>query len=537
MFEKGNVYDIEIIDVSTAGEGIGRAEGVVVFVPGTVPGDVVRTEIIGMKKNSAKGRVLEFVLKSGDRIEPKCGYFDKCGGCTMQNMTYESQLRLKEKQLRDKLERLYGGEAPVPEPIIGAEEPWRYRNNAQYAVYAGRAIVGKNDSVRNSERPRVGFYDSHSRNIVECEECLIQAEPADMAAMALRQYIKQSGISVYDEKSRKGRLRQMNVRTGFATREVMVSLIINGKKVPKKNLLIELMFNAIDSLNDGVVARLREAAAKEGFDDICTPDGELDYDIIDGLEYQENWYELKSLVIIHNSNKTLKEPSADIEVLYGSRTITDEAAGLTFEISPTSFYQVNPAQMEKLYETVLEFAELTGDEVVFDLYCGVGTIGLYCAQNARYVWGIESVKSAVIDANRNAVINGIVNIQFINGKAEEEIVPLIEKTRNEKSADIIIMDPPRAGCRKELLDAVTEAAPDKIIYVSCDPGTLMRDLKYLTADSGYSISRIRQVDQFCHTSHVETVCLLSNRKPDTKVKIDVDLEDYYRIKDSKKNQD
>ncbi len=559
MLEKGNIYDIEIVDISTSGEGIGRAEGVVVFIPGAVPGDIARTEIAEVKKNSAKGRVLDFVSKSDDRVEPRCRYFGRCGGCTMQNMTYESQLRLKEKQLRDKLDRLYGGEAPVPEPIIGAKDPWRYRNNAQYAVYAGKAIVGKDDSVRNSERPRVGFYDGHSRNIVECEECMIQAEPADMAAAALREYIKQSGISIYDEKKRKGRLRQMNVRTGFSTREVMVSLIINGKKIPQKDLLIELMFNAIDSLNDGVVALLEEAAAREGFGSIYDAEGELDYDIIDELEYQENWYELKSLVIIHNSNRTLKEPSTDIEVIYGSKTIIDEAAGLVFEISPTSFYQVNPAQMEKLYETVLEFAELTGDEVVFDLYCGVGTIGLYCAQNARYVWGIESVKSAIIDANRNAVINGLVNIQFINGKAEEKIIPLIEKVREQRAsessegaaaesgvgaaaendedvavesgvsadasvessegaavenaqpADVIIMDPPRAGCKSELLDAVLEAAPSKIIYVSCDPGTLMRDLKHLTANDRYSISRIRQVDQFCHTGHVETVVLMSRK--------------------------
>ncbi len=535
----GKIFRMEITDMSVSGEGIGRAEGVVVFVPGTVPGDLADVEITEVRKNAARGRVAEMVRPSADRTEPLCPYFAKCGGCTLQNMTYEGQLRLKEHQLRDKLARIYGGEAPEPEPIVGMEEPWHYRNKAQYAVYAGPALTNKDGSVRNAERPRVGFYDGRERNIVECRSCPIQSPAAERTADALREYIRQTGLSVYDEKRRKGRLRQMIVRTGHVSREVMVTLVVNGRKLPKTELLTKLMFQAIDSLNDEIEERLTQIAREQGLSSY------------EEVETDENWYELKSLVISHNSNRSLQEISTDLEVIYGSRVITDESAGLTFEISPLSFYQVNPVQMEKLYATVLEFADLKGGETVFDLYCGVGTIGLYCAQRAKYVWGIESVKSAVIDANRNAVINGLVNIRFICGRAEDKIVPLIEEVRKEKErsgaqqeggeagesssagdipADIVIVDPPRAGCKPELLLAVMEAGPEKIIYVSCDPGTLMRDLKYLTGmksfrpeesaeDAGpeistYEIRRIRQIDQFCHSMHVETVALLSRQKAD-----------------------
>lgn len=561
--QKNEKYKVEIFDISNTGEGIGRADGVVTFIPGLIPGDVAEVEITDVKKNLARARVSEIIEPSPVRAEPVCQYADRCGGCTLQHMTYESQLQLKEKQLRDKLERIYGGEIPEIEHIIGMDEPWHFRNKTAYAVYAGKAILQKDGSVKNTERPRVGFYDGKGRNIVEAMECPVSSPAAERAADALREYIKQTHISVYDDKAKKGRLRQLVVRTGFESREVMVTVVINGKKLPKPELLAELMFDAVDQLNDGVAARLQDAAEREGKGSIFVLDeyGEpaldeeggaiLDYDVIDSLEYQENWYELKSLVVNYNSNRTLAEISTKHDVIYGQPVIRDSCAGLEFEISPFSFYQVNPIQMEKLYATVLEFADLKGDETVFDLYCGVGTIGLYCARNAKKVWGIESVKSAVIDANRNAVINGLVNIQFINGKAEEKIFELLERSAAddasgdeqdavescaEKAAangpDLVIMDPPRAGCHPELLEAVMKAAPEKIIYVSCDPGTLARDLKILTGSGGqaadasagagdgasgssggadYSIERIREVDNFCHSTHVETVALLRRK--------------------------
>lgn len=551
--QKNEKYKVEIFDISNTGEGIGRADGVVTFIPGLVPGDVAEVEITDVKKNLARAKISEIIEPSPVRTEPVCEYADRCGGCTLQHMTYESQLQLKEKQLRDKLERIYGGDAPEIEHIIGMDEPWNFRNKTSYSVYAGKALVQKDGSVKNTERPRVGFYDGKGRNIVEAMECPVSSPAAERAADALREYIKQTHISIYDDKTKKGRLRQMVVRTGFESHEVMVTVVINGKKLPKPELLADLMFYAIDSLNDGVAQRIQDAAEREGkgsvfvLDETGEPavdeEGELifDYDVVDSLEYQENWYELKSLVVNYNSNRTLAEVSTKHDVIYGQPVIRDSCAGLEFEISPFSFYQVNPVQMEKLYATVLEFADLKGDETVFDLYCGVGTIGLYCAGNARQVWGIESVKSAVIDANRNAVINGLVNIQFINGKAEEKIFELLEKVNaddpdSDASAeaangpDLVIMDPPRAGCQPELLSAVMKAAPEKIIYVSCDPGTLARDLKILTGNGGpaaencagdgasgssceaaYSIERIREVDNFCHSTHVETVVLMSRK--------------------------
>ena len=639
---------VEITDISTAGEGIGRIGGAVVFIPHTVPGDTAEVEITEKKKNFLRGRMVRLLSPSPDRTAAPCPYFGRCGGCTLQNLTYEAQLRLKEKQITDKLARIYGGEFPQPEPIIGMDDPWHYRNKGTYTVYAGPAILQKDGSVRNAERPRVGFFDGREHHIVECESCLIQSRAAEKAAEALREYIRATGISVYDEKRKKGRLHQMTVRTGFRSREVMVVLSVSGKKIPKPDLLTDLMIRAVDSLNDEIEARLSAIAEEQGLDSYAD------------VETEENWYELKSLVIDHSlsssggkkgshggKSKGQGNGSGETEVIFGSPVIADESAGLIFEISPRSFYQVNSLQMEKLYATVLEFADLKGGETVFDLYCGVGTFGLYCAQKAGYVWGIEAEKSAVADANRNAVLNGIVNIQFLCGKAEEEIVPLITRLREErrqtadrnaaadqnvtadrdsdaaadvatkaaeaaddinmeslaaagegsseiqnvsepaetvsmrnipeqvkpagsaellrdadgsgtegygqkagllgtemtaddagsdaagKTADLVIVDPPRAGCRPELLEAILDAAPEKIIYVSCDPGTLARDLAYLTADK-YEIRRIRPVDQFCHSVHVETVCLLGKRKPDTTVKIGIDMKDYRRIRDAEK---
>ncbi|MCI8284640.1 MAG: class I SAM-dependent RNA methyltransferase, partial [Firmicutes bacterium] len=584
--EKNGQYSIEIFDVSDSGEGIGRIDGMVTFVPSLLPGDTATVEIMDIKKNLAKGRIVSIDSASSDRIEPPCEYFDKCGGCTLQNLEYKAQLKLKEKQLRDKLDRIYGGKAPEIEPIIGMNEPWRYRNKAVYSVNAGRVILNKDGSVRNERKPKVGFFDGKGRNIVECKSCLIQHPAAEKAADALREYIQQTRISIYDEKSKKGRLRQMIVRSGFNSGEVMVILVVNGRKIPKPELLADLMYDAIDSLNDinSKCENINENNAKIGaingnradnIDNNLTENGFADRNFEDTRSAEninsegQIYYELKSLIINHNSNRSLAEISTNTEVLYGQSVISDRSAGLEFGISPFSFYQVNPAQMEKLYETVLEFADLKGGETVFDLYCGVGTIGLYCASKAKYVWGIESVKSAVIDANRNAVINGLVNIRFINGKAEEELIPLMEKLRQEQGlemaeesgknegilsngadinggieaekvaeaaadnadehegftniADIVIMDPPRAGCKPELLEAVLKAAPEKIIYVSCDAGTFARDLKILTEGDRYEIKRIKQVDQFCQGVHTETVVMLSHKKPDSVINVKVEF--------------
>ena len=526
MIEKDGVYEIEITDISTQGKGIGRVFGMVVFVPELVPGDKASVRITKIDKNFAHGFCEILVEPSKDRKPAPCPYFERCGGCQLQNISYEAQLRLKMKQLDDKLKRIYGGTASHQEMIVGMEHPWEYRNKAEFAVSAGRAVMRKDGSISNSEPVVVGFYDNTSRHIIDCENCMIQSPVAAKAAQALRDFIAASGISIYDEKNGKGRLRKMIVRIGAESREVMVVLVINGNKFKQKQLLADLMYDAIDELNF---------------------EAEVDSD--------SPKYELVSLQVNYNTGKSAAVPGKKTELIYGKSVITDTAADLKFEISPFSFYQVNSEQMIKLYDTVLEFAELTGTETVFDLYCGVGTIGMYMAKQAKYVWGIEAVHSAVLDANRNAMINGLVNIRFLEGKSEEKIFELLDGTavgdaidasskfEDGKSfaitPDIVVLDPPRAGCKPELLDAVRRSAPQRIIYVSCDQGTLARDLKILSglADSdenassyeaptvetpaSYRIERIRQIDQFCQTLHVEVITLLS--KLDSKRHISVEL--------------
>lgn len=456
MIEKGQSYELVIEDMSTEGQGIGRIEGMAVFVDGAVVGDVVKAELTKLKKNYAFGRLTELLEPSPDRVEPSCGYSKDCGGCSLQAMRYERQLELKRKMVTDKLIRIGGIENPTVHETIGMEQPWRYRNKAQFPV--GEAAVG--------------FYQAKSHQVVNCNECLIQSEPAEKLAKALREYMRSDHISAYDEKTGKGLIRHLIVKTAFGTGEVMAILVINGKGLPNGEKLVYMMDDAVNELE---------------------PNPET------GLEYS-----LESVVLNINKKKTSEIMGEDCITLAGKSTILEKAGRLEFEISPLSFYQVNPVQMVKLYDKALEYAGLTGAETVLDLYCGVGTIGLYCASQARKVIGIESVKSAVIDANRNAVINGIVNAEFICGKAEEELPKLLEQGI---SAAVVILDPPRSGCDPALLDAVAQAEPCRIVYVSCDPATLARDVKIL-GDKGYRFMEAQPVDMFPMTGHVEAAILL-----------------------------
>ncbi len=473
--EKGDICSIRITDRSTAGEGIGRIDNAVTFVPGLVPGDEAEVEITEVRKNILKARKLTLTTPSPDRAEPACSHFKDCGGCALLDMQYPAQLELKNKQLRDRLTRLCGADLPAFDEPAGMEEPFHYRNKAEYAISAGPVKEKRDGSKYNTGKLRIGFYDRKSHRVIDAPDCMLQTGAARMAAEGLRRYIKESGTTVYDERTGKGRLRRMTVRTGFDSGEVMVTLTINAKKLAKPQLLADILSECI-----------------------AEP------------------YELRSIAVEYNTGRSLAKPGK-FEVIAGSEVIQDTLEGMKFEISPQSFYQVNPAQTKVLYETVLEFADPGPEDVVYDLYCGVGTIGLFCARRARYVWGIESVKKAIVDANRNAVINGLVNIQFMEGRAEEKIAELTEQA---DAPDIVILDPPRSGCRPELLEAVLEAAPDRIVYVSCDPATMARDLRILTGqnpESGeavdqtapYEIRRVRMIDQFCQTMHMETVVLLS----------------------------
>lgn len=456
MIEKGQSYELKIEDMSTEGQGIGKIEGMAVFVDGAVVGDVIKAELTKLKKNYAFGRLTEILEPSAQRVEPACGYASECGGCSLQALSYDGQLAWKRKMVADKLMRIGGIEAPIVHNTIGMGKPLRYRNKAQFPV--GGAAVG--------------FYKAKSHEVVNCEECLIQSEPAEKLARALREYMKADHITAYDETTGKGLIRHLVVKTALGTGEVMAILVINGKGLPNGEKLVYMMDDAVS---------------------------ELGPDPATGVEYS-----LESVILNINKKKTSEILGEDCVTLAGKPTILEQAGKLSFEISPLSFYQVNPVQMVKLYDKALEYADLTGEETVLDLYCGVGTIGLYCASKAKKVIGIESVKSAVLDANRNAVINGIVNAEFICGKAEEELPKLLEQG---VKADVVILDPPRAGCDPALLDAVAEAKPDRIVYVSCDPATLARDVKLL-GEKGYRFAEAQPVDMFPHTGHVETITLI-----------------------------
>ena len=453
QLEKGQSYQLTIDDMSSEGKGIGRIEGLAVFVDGAVVGDVIRAELTKLKKNYGFGRLTEILEPSALRVGAPCGCAEDCGGCSLQAMSYEGQLKWKRKMVEDRLIRIGGIENPVVHDTIGMETPWRYRNKAQFPV--GEAAVG--------------FYQAKSHQVVNCDQCLIQSEPAEKLAQVLREYMRTDHVPAYDEKTGKGLIRHLIVKTAFGTGEVMAILVINGKGLPNGEKLVYMMDDAID---------------------------ELAPDPVTGVEFT-----LESVVLNINKKKTSEIMGADCITLAGKPTILEQAGGLSFEISPTSFYQVNPVQMIKLYDKALEYAGLTGQETVLDLYCGVGIIGLYCAFQAKKVIGIESVKSAVIDANRNAVINGIVNAEFICGRAEEELPKLLEQG---VKADVVILDPPRAGCDPALLEAVASADPSRIVYVSCDPATLARDIKIL-GEKGYRFAEAQPVDMFPQTGHVECV--------------------------------
>lgn len=491
--EKGQRYELGIEDIGMEGQGIGRVNGLAVFVDGAVIGDVVKAELTKLKKNYAFGKLVEILEPSPYRSAPACTFFRDCGGCSLQNMSYEGQLKWKKKMVEDKLTRIGGIANPVVHDTIGMDKPWRYRNKAQFPVgTAGTAgtvsepsgeqaadagatgVTGVTGSFIEVGTAAVGFYKAKSHQVVNLNECLIQSTPAEKLAQALREYMRTEHISAYDEKNGKGLIRHLIVKTAFGTGEVMAILVINGKGLPNGEKLVYMMDDAIDEL---------------------APDPET------GVEFT-----LESVILNINKKKTPEIMSEDFITLAGKPTILEQAGGLKFEISPGSFYQVNPIQMVKLYDKALEYARLTGKETVLDLYCGVGTIGLYCAFYAKKVIGIESVKSAVIDANRNAVINGIVNAEFICGKAEEELPKLLEQGIQP---DVVILDPPRAGCDPALLDAVAETGPDRIVYISCDPATQARDIRIL-AGKDYRFVEAQPVDMFPHTGHVECIIMMTN---------------------------
>lgn len=476
----GTEIELDIIDISYEGKGIGKADGLAVFVPDTIPGDKAKVKLTKVKKNFAEGVVVELLTPSEDRDDNFCEHATLCGGCPLAGMTYGSQLALKQSQVTERIKRLGGVENPQIRTIMGMQQPVGYRNKATLPVSTGGNRKIKGGIIENLGEPAVGFYKVRSHDVVNCDDCQLQTPPSLAAAETLRRFMKEDNISAWDENWQQGLLRHLIVKTAFATKEVMVIIVINGKGIPGVEKLIQM---------------LDEAIAETGFS-------------------------MESLYMNINKDKTSAIYGKDTLLLAGSKAIHDKIGDLSLDISPLSFYQINPVMTVKLYDKVVEYANLTGTENVLDLYCGIGAIGLYCAGNAGLVLGIESVRQAVLDANRNAVINGIVNARFLLGKAEEILPKLLDEESEEemdeenvhiaRNADVVILDPPRAGCPQSLLEAVELVGPKRIVYVSCDPATLARDIKVL-GGLGYEFIEATPVDMFPWTLHIETVALLTKK--------------------------
>lgn len=486
--KKNDFVTLTIEDIGVGGEGIGKAEGMTFFVKDAVVGDVIEARITKLKKNYGYARLMKILKPSEKRKEAKCPVARQCGGCQVQEMAYEEQLKFKERKVRNNLERIGGFESTlldtVMEPICGMEEPFHYRNKAQYPIGTDR-----------DGNPVAGFYAGRTHQIIPNTVCALGKEINTEVLNIVLEFMKEFHVTAYDEGTGTGLFRHVLIRSGFKTGEIMVCLIVNGTQIPHVETLTE---------------RLTKLPG------------------------------MTSITMNINCENTNVIMGKEIRLLWGQEYITDYIGEIKYQISPLSFYQVNPVQTEVLYGLACDYAGLTGQETVWDLYCGIGTISLFLAQKAKQVYGVEIIPQAIEDARKNAEINGITNAEFYVGKAEEVLPDYYRKYEESHPgrrahADVIVVDPPRKGCDETLLETMVNMEPDRIVYVSCDSATLARDLKYL-CENGYELKKVRPADMFPMTVHVETVCLLSNRKPDTKVRIDVDLEDYYRIKDAKKNQ-
>lgn len=454
MVLKNNEYILDIVSVGYEGEGIAKIDGYPIFIEGAILGEKVKALIVKVKKNYAYGKLLEVIEASEERVEPKCRVYKRCGGCTVQHMSYKKQLDYKFERVKDCVAKIGGLDSLLVEYPIGMEKPERYRNKVQLPV----GIVKGELSI--------GFYASRSHNIINLDTCLIQDEVADKVANITRNWMIKfniSAASIDGSFNKNGLIRHVMIRKGFTTNEVMVVLVSTKKDIPNLDRFIEEIKEKIDGI--------------------------------------------KSIILNVNKENTNVILGQECITLWGEDTITDYIDDFKFNISPLSFFQVNPVQTEKLYSKALEYAGLTGEEIVFDAYCGTGTITLFLSQKAKKVYGVEIIEPAIINARENARINNVDNAEFFVGKSEEIIPELIEKGIKP---DVIVVDPPRKGCDIKLLDAIGKAKPKKVVYVSCDPSTLARDLKILE-EKGYKTEKVQPVDMFPHTSHVETVVKLSQK--------------------------
>lgn len=453
MLSKNKEYIVDIVDIGQGGVGIGKYEGFTVFVDGGLVQDKIKVKITKSKKNYAVGDIVEIIEKSPFRVERKCSEsLRQCGGCQIQELDYQKQLDVKTNEVKQVISRIGKLDDVVIHDTLGMEHPFRYRNKAQFPIQ-------KKDNM-----PVIGFYKKKSHDLISTDECIIQHEVNDKIIKIIKTYIRAYNVSIYDEKTHKGLLRHLVTKVGFTTGEVMIVLVANGKKLPYLKELASVL--------------------------------------------KENIPGFKTLVVNVNTQKTNVILGKENIVAYGDGMIRDYIGELVFEISPLSFFQVNPLQTEVLYNKALEYANLGENYTVFDIYCGIGTISLFLAQKAKKVYGIEIVEDAIKDAKRNAKINNMDNVEFYVGKAEE-VVPKMYK--EGKRANVVVVDPPRKGCDEKVLDTIVSMEPDRVVYVSCNPSTLARDLAYLN-ERGYKCHEIQPVDMFPHSVHVENVAWLSKEK-------------------------
>ncbi len=449
MLLKDREYEVDVVDIGQGGVGIGKHDGFTVFVDGGLISDKLKVKITKSKKNYAVGEIVEIIEKSPFRVERVCSdKLSDCGGCQIQELDYQKQLDIKTNEVKQTISRIGKLNDTLVHPTLGMENPFRYRNKAQFPI---QKIDGKTV---------IGFYKKKSHDVIPTDKCIIQHDVNDKIIKIIKTYIKAYNVSIYDEKTHTGVLRHLVTKVGFETKEVMVVLVANGKKLPYLNELASVL--------------------------------------------KENVPGFKTLVLNTNREKTNVILGKENKVIYGDGKINDYIGDLVFEISPLSFFQVNPSQTEVLYNKALEYADLKENDTVFDIYCGIGTISLFLAQKAKKVYGIEIVGDAIKDAKINAKLNKLENTEFFVGKAEE-VVPKLYK--EGKTANVVVVDPPRKGCEESVLDTIVSMEPDKVVYVSCNPSTLARDLAYLD-ERGYKCKEIQPVDMFPHTMHVESVALL-----------------------------
>ena len=446
--QKNEYYDVKIESLTHDGLGVARVDGFPVFVANALVGEEINMKVTLVKKTYAFGRAVDYFVTSGERVKPECGIYKQCGGCQVQHLSYEGQLKMKHDTVVNHLKRIGHIEDANVLPTIGMQNPSRYRNKTQVPFgYADGKVVA-------------GFYQKRSHEIINMQSCLIQTDISDQIVETMRQLCQELEIDPYNESLNLGVLRHVIVRVGFKTEEIMVTLVTRTHEIPNSELLIQRLVS--------------------------------------------KYPKIKSIAQNVNPKVTNVIFGDETRILYGEPYIYDEMNGIRFAISPRSFYQVNPIQTETLYSKAVEYAQLSGNEIVFDAYCGIGTITLFLALHAKQVYGVEIIPEAIEDAKMNARLNGFENTQFAVGKSEEIIPAWIE---NGIVPDVIVVDPPRKGCDRSLLDTMLEAAPDRIVYVSCDSSTLARDLRVLI-DGGYKLEVVQPVDMFPQTAHIECVAKL-----------------------------